>query len=74
MDASQGKTFEYFSKTYVVWDFGENHLVEKRDYYSHDNFVANNMSDAGYQRMVIAFNRLFKKIELTSTFDETKER
>ena len=36
----------------MVWDFGENHLAESRNQYSHDNFVANNMSEEGYNKMV----------------------
>ena len=52
VEAADGKSFSEFQSTYQIWDFGENHLAERRGLYSHDNFVSNNMSEAGYQKMV----------------------
>ena len=61
VDASEGKTFEEFKASYKIWDFGENHLAEKRGHYPHDNFVTGNMSDAGYQKMVECLREFLKK-------------
>lgn len=52
VEASEGKKFHDFKQEYHIWDFGENHLAESRNQYSHDNFVANNMSEEGYNKMV----------------------
>lgn len=52
IEASNGISFEEFKANYQIWDFGDNHLAERRGQYSHDNFVANNMSEAGYHKMV----------------------
>lgn len=66
VDASKNKSFEEFKKTYFVWDFGDNHLAEKRGYYPHDNFVDNNMSSDGYQKMVFALEAYLEKEEIKS--------
>ena len=50
--ASEDRTFDEFKKIYKIWDFGENHLSEKRGLYPHDNFVECNMSEEGYKKMV----------------------
>lgn len=63
LEASDGKTFEEFKNSYYIWDFGENHMAERRSQYSHDNFVSNNMSQAGYNRMVYVLNEFVKKYE-----------
>ena len=41
--------FEDFCKEYTVWDFGENHMFKGKK--QHDNFVADNMSKVGYDKM-----------------------
>ena len=64
VEASDGKSFSEFQSTYQIWDFGDNHLAERRGQYAHDNFVANNMSEAGYQKMVVALKEYLKSIEL----------
>lgn len=51
LEKSRDKTFGQFKEEYQIWDFGENHLAEKKGYYSHDNFVTNNMSEDGYNKM-----------------------
>jgi hypothetical protein len=51
---SENKTFEEFISSYAIWDFGSNHLAvlsNKNTRYPHDNFIANNMSEEGYQNM-----------------------
>ncbi len=51
VEAANGKSFEEFKASYQIWDFGDNHLAEKRGQYPHDNFVVNNMDENGYQKM-----------------------
>ena len=51
LEASEGKSFEEFRQSYKVHDFGENHLAQKKGIYPHDNFVYNNMSRDGYEKM-----------------------
>lgn len=64
--AAEGKSFEEFKSSYQIWDFGDNHLAEKLGKYSHDNFVRNNMSEAGYQKMVQVLNEYVKNYNYTS--------
>ena len=71
--ASNGKTFEEFKNSYYIWDFGDNHLAERRNAYAHDNFVANNMSEEGYHRMVEALSGYLKKHEKQQTSTDSKK-
>ncbi len=64
VEASDGKSFSEFSETYQIWDFGENHLAERKGFYPHDNFVTNNMSEAGYKKMVVALKEYLKTVDL----------
>lgn len=50
--AEKCKDFAEFKKIYAVWDFGENHIAKGKK--QHDNFVADNMSSAGYEKMKAA--------------------
>lgn len=52
LKAAEGKTFEEFQQTYQIWDFGDNHLAERRGMYPHDNFVKCNMNEEGYKKMI----------------------
>lgn len=52
LNCAEGKSFDEFKNTYYIWDFGENHMAERRGQYTHDNFVANNMSESGYNKMI----------------------
>lgn len=70
--AAKGKNFNEFQKTYSIWDFGENHLAENRDQYAHDNFVSGNMSESGYNKMVIALQNYVMDYEHRES--ETIER
>lgn len=63
--SADGKSFSEFQSTYHIWDFGDNHLAERRGHYSHDNFVANNMSEAGYQKMVKTLKEYLNNIEIS---------
>lgn len=74
VEASDGKSFSEFQSTYQIWDFGDNHLAERRGQYAHDNFIANNMSEAGYQKMVAALKEYLKSMELAQTNTETIKR
>lgn len=67
VEAADGKSFSEFQSTYQIWDFGDNHLAERRGQYAHDNFIANNMSEAGYQKMVIALKEYLKSMEPVQT-------
>lgn len=49
LECSNNKTFDEFKRSYEIWDFGENYLSNNK--YIHDNFVANNMSEEGYNKM-----------------------
>ena len=73
VDASKGKTFEEFKNSYYIWDFGDNHLAERRNAYVHDNFVANNMSEEGYHRMVDALTGYLKKHDKQNTASDSKK-
>lgn len=73
VEASEGKTFEEFKNSYYIWDFGDNHLAERRNAYVHDNFVANNMSEEGYHRMVEALTGYLKKHDKQNTSTDSKK-
>ena len=47
--ADNCSSFEDFCAHYPVWDYGENHKGIRSK--PHDNFVADNMNQAGYNRM-----------------------
>lgn len=74
VEAAEGKSFSEFQSTYQIWDFGDNHLAERRGLYSHDNFVSNNMSEAGYQNMVQALNEYLKSMEISQVDTEIIKR
>ena len=74
VEAAEGKSFSEFQSTYQIWDFGDNHLAERRGLYSHDNFVSNNMSEAGYQKMVQALKEYLKSMEISQVDTETIKR
>lgn len=74
VEAAEGKSFPEFQTTYQIWDFGDNHLAERRGLYSHDNFVSNNMSEAGYHKMVQALKEYLKSMEISQVDTETIKR
>ena len=47
--AEKCENFDEFKTKYVVWDFGENHMAKGER--QHDNFVTDNMSAVGYEKM-----------------------
>lgn len=72
--AADGKSFSEFQSTYQIWDFGDNHLAERRGLYLHDNFVSNNMSEAGYRKMVQTLKEYLKSMEISQINTETIKR
>ena len=61
---SENKSFEEFAKEYAVWDFGENHLsFRKSDGYMHDNFVKDNMTEEGYNKMKEVLKEYLRSLE-----------
>lgn len=72
VEASKGKTFEEFKSSYYIWDFGDNHLAERRNAYAHDNFVSNNMSEEGYHRMVEALSSYLKSKDKQAVSESSK--
>ena len=51
LTASEGKTYGEFCEAYSIWDFGENHMAERKGYYPHDNYISNNLKPEGYEKM-----------------------
>ena len=66
---SANKNFEEFQEEYAVWDFGENHLsFRKNDGYMHDNFVKDNMTEEGYNKMKEVLKEYLRSLERTQEF------
>lgn len=70
VDASLNKDFDEFKKEYQIWDFGDNHLADKRGKYPHDNFVCDNMTEAGYYKMVSVLQEYLKNYNYSDVMDE----
>ena len=51
LDASSDRSFEEFIAVYSVFDSGQNHVKLMNGQYPYDNFIADNMSTAGYEKM-----------------------
>lgn len=64
IEAADGKSFSEFQSSYHIWDFGDNHLAERRGQYPHDNFVTSNMSEEGYNKMVNALKEYVNRVNL----------
>lgn len=65
LKAAEGKGFAEFKQDYQIWDFGENHFAERKGIYPHDNFVSNNMSEEGYEKMKQALLEYIKDYNKT---------
>lgn len=74
IEAAEGKSFAEFQSSYQIWDFGDNHLAEKRGLYPHDNFVVTNMSEEGYHNMIQTLKTYLKKLETTRIETESIKR
>ena len=73
VDAAEGKNFEQFKQSYEIWDFGDNHRAEKKNEFPNDNFVLNNMSSGGYDRMVGALKKYLNELEVNKTSSKTND-
>lgn len=73
VDVADGKNFEQFKQSYEIWDFGDNHRAEKKNEFPNDNFVLNNMSSGGYDRMVGALKKYLNKLEVNKTSSKTND-
>lgn len=74
VEAAEGTSFSEFQSNYQIWDFGDNHLAERRKQYCHDNFVLSNMSEAGYEKMVQALKEFLKTVQITQIETENMKR
>ena len=64
LDKANGRNFQEFCKIYTIWDFGQNNLSFKReDGYTHDEFITNNMSEEGYNKMVSVLKEYINTLE-----------
>ena len=61
--AADGRSFQEFKKVYKIWDFGQNHMAERDNYYAHDEFVSRNMSSDGYNKMVSTLNKFLNQYD-----------
>ena len=64
LETADGKNFSEFVSSYQIWNFGENHLAERNGEYIHNNFVENNMSEFGYDKMVLVLEEYLKTYEI----------
>ena len=49
------------------WFNWRNKKITKRIYSKHDNFITDNMSEAGYKKMVQALKEYLKALEISQT-------
>ena len=62
--AEKCQDFSEFCEKYQIWDFGENHYGAKDDkMYLHDNFVKNNMTEEGYEKMKEALKKYIQTLK-----------
>ena len=64
--------FDDFKEKYFIWNFGENHFAVRDGKYPHNNFVADNMNENGYQKMANALKEYMKTIEISKSDNESK--
>ena len=64
--------FDEFKEKYFIWNFGENHFAVRDGKYPHNNFVADNMNENGYQKMANALKEYMKTIEISKSDNESK--
>ena len=63
LEAAENKNFEEFKDNYKIWDFGENHISNKISIYKHDEFIDNNMTEEGFEKMVKALKKYVKTVD-----------
>jgi hypothetical protein len=71
-------SFEQFKEKYFVWDFGENFYTDRKNNISsqknnlHDNFIGQNLTEEGYNRMCKALNKFISDYKLGRLQDLTE--
>ncbi len=70
MSVANDKSFSDFKKSYEIWDFGGNHMADKKNLYKHDNFV-NNMDEVGYEKMKLAMMEYLNYLENSRNQDKS---
>ena len=63
LETARTHSFEEFKQLYTIWDFGKNHLSERKRRYAYDNFIENNMDRVGYEKMIKTLEEYVKKYE-----------
>lgn len=74
------KSYENFTKDYEIWDFGQNYYTERKNakngdkHLLYDNFIKQNLTQDGYQKMIIALNKyvLENKEVVKEEFNKSK--
>ena len=63
-------SFDDFKKKYQIWDFGENFYTDRKNqhysskYNLHDNFISNNLTKEGYEKICKALKKFISNYEL----------
>ena len=71
LEVARTHSFEEFKQLYTIWDFGKNHLSERKRRYAYDNFIENNMNRVGYEKMIKTLEEYVKEYELSQTKQTT---
>ena len=74
------KSYENFTKDYEIWDFGQNYYTERKNakngdkHLLYDNFIKQNLTQDGYQKMIVALNKyvLENKEVVKEEFNKSK--
>ncbi|MCI6266251.1 MAG: hypothetical protein MR598_05330 [Erysipelotrichaceae bacterium] len=61
-NANQCNNFDEFKTKYALYNFGINHMAEKRGQYPHDNYIEN-MNSTGYEKMKQGLSKFIKLYE-----------
>lgn len=69
IECANGKSFEQFKEEYFIWNFGENHFAVRNGDYPHNNFVVNNMSEIGYEKMQEVLKNYLNKLKQNENVD-----
>lgn len=64
VSSAEGKDFEEFMASNQIWDFGANHLADRKGIYPHDDFISNNMSKEGYKKMLDALKKYLQNVNI----------
>ena len=64
VSSAEGKDFDEFKASNQIWDFGANHLADRKGIYPHDDFISNNMSKEGYKKMLDALKKYLQNVNI----------